>query len=43
MNNNSNTMVYRPRWLTPLLHRAIQDHPIIVLTGARQVGKSTCC
>ena len=32
---------YRERWLTPLLRSAIQDHPIIVVTGARQVGKST--
>ena len=37
MNNNA----YRERWLTPLLQSAIRDHPIIVLTGARQVGKST--
>jgi predicted AAA+ superfamily ATPase len=40
MNNYANTS-YRERWLTPLLQAAIQDHPIIVLTGARQVGKST--
>jgi uncharacterized protein len=40
MNNYANNS-YRERWLTPLLQAAIQDHPIIVLTGARQVGKST--
>jgi predicted AAA+ superfamily ATPase len=40
MNNYAN-LVYRERWLTPLLQAAIKDHPIIVLTGARQVGKST--
>ncbi|MFZ5882347.1 MAG: ATP-binding protein [Chloroflexota bacterium] len=40
MNNFSETS-YRERWLTPLLQAAIQDHPIVVLTGARQVGKST--
>ena len=34
-------LAYKERWLTPLLQSAIQDHPIIVLTGARQVGKST--
>lgn len=39
--NNSSTPSYRDRWLTPLLQAAIQDHPIIVLTGARQVGKTT--
>jgi predicted AAA+ superfamily ATPase len=40
MNNYVDTM-YRERWLTPLLQSAIEDHPIVVLTGARQVGKST--
>jgi predicted AAA+ superfamily ATPase len=39
--NNFSITGYRERWLTPLLQSAIQDHPIIVLTGARQVGKST--
>lgn len=32
---------YYQRWLTPLLRQAVQDHPVVVLTGARQVGKST--
>jgi hypothetical protein len=32
---------FRPRWLTPHLRRAVADHPVVVLTGARQVGKST--
>ena len=41
MNNSTANASYRERWLTPLLSSAIQDHPIIVLTGARQVGKST--
>lgn len=41
MNNITVNPSYRERWLTPLLRSAIQDHPIIVLTGARQVGKST--
>lgn len=41
MNNNSNQSQYRNRWITPLLQSAIADHSIIVLTGARQVGKST--
>lgn len=38
---NNNVIPYHERWLTPLLQEAIRDHPIIVLTGARQVGKST--
>jgi uncharacterized protein len=33
--------IYYERWLTPVLQQAIQDHPVVVLTGARQVGKST--
>lgn len=32
---------YRVRWLTPALRDAARDHPILVVTGARQVGKST--
>lgn len=41
MNNISIAGAYRKRWITPHLQNAIQDHPVIVLTGARQVGKST--
>ncbi len=33
--------VYYPRWLTPSLVEACRDHPVVVLTGARQVGKTT--
>lgn len=39
--HSSKEWVYRPRWLTPLIRAAAQDHPVTVLTGARQVGKST--
>lgn len=42
MNNfYSPPSIYYPRWLTPVLWTASQSHPVIVLTGARQVGKST--
>jgi hypothetical protein len=42
MNNfYSRPEIYYNRWLTPVLQQAIQDHPVVVLTGARQVGKST--
>jgi predicted AAA+ superfamily ATPase len=42
MNNNySPPEKYRKRWITSYLREAINDHSIIVLTGARQVGKST--
>lgn len=32
---------YRPRWLSPLIRKAASDHPVVIVTGARQVGKST--
>ena len=32
---------YLSRWIVPFLKDASQEHPIVVLTGARQVGKST--
>ena len=32
---------YYTRWLTPQLVDAVDVHPVVVLTGARQVGKST--
>ena len=42
MNNfYSQPEIYYERWLTPLLQRAAEQHQVIVLTGARQVGKST--
>jgi len=33
--------IYRPRHLAEPLRRAVEVHPVVVLTGARQVGKST--
>lgn len=42
MNNfHSTPLLYYHRWLTPLLQAACEAHPVVVLTGARQVGKST--
>ncbi len=32
---------FLPRWLEPRLRAAAAAHPVLVLTGARQVGKST--
>ncbi len=40
-NFHSDPSTYFERWITPLLSEASRDHPVIVLTGARQVGKST--
>ena len=39
--NYSHLEGYLAHWLTDDLRQASQDHPVIVLTGARQVGKST--
>lgn len=43
MNNfySESELEYFPRWVTPDLQEAVRQHPIVVLTGARQVGKST--
>ncbi len=32
---------YRKRWLLPELVRKTKDNPVVVVTGARQVGKTT--
>jgi hypothetical protein len=40
-NHSQAELKYKTRWLASLLREASQAHPIIVLTGARQVGKST--
>jgi len=43
MNDNHSQLElkYKPRWIVSLLREAIKTHPVVVLTGARQVGKST--
>jgi len=33
--------IYRSRWLEPRLSRAVEVHPVVVVIGPRQVGKST--
>lgn len=38
---HSEPETYFERWLTPALRSAVEAHPVVVLTGARQVGKST--
>ena len=40
-NHSHDEIKYLPRWITPIIEQAIKDHPVIVMTGARQVGKST--
>ncbi len=34
-------MKYIPRWLETRIQDVLKSHPVIVLTGPRQVGKST--
>lgn len=34
-------MKYISRWLEPRLEEVLKSHPVVVLTGPRQVGKST--
>lgn len=42
MNNSySRPPTYYPRWITGALQDASRHYPVVVLTGARQVGKST--
>jgi len=33
--------IYKKRWIAPQIRSAIKTFPIVVITGARQVGKST--
>ena len=40
-NHSDYELNYRPRRLAALLRQAVEDHPVVILTGARQVGKST--
>jgi len=40
-NHSGYELNYKKRWISIILQNAIKEHPIVVLTGARQVGKST--
>lgn len=40
-NHSSYFLSYKRRWITFLLVSATKEHPVVVLSGARQVGKST--
>ena len=40
-NHSQYELKYKVRWLASLLRDAVREHPVIILTGARQVGKST--
>lgn len=34
-------MKYIKRWMEPIVKEAFESHPVVILTGPRQVGKST--
>jgi len=40
-NHSQYEWIYLPRWVTPLFQKVLQHHPVIILIGARQGGKST--
>lgn len=40
-NHTHDRLAYKTRWLAPLVREAVTNHPVVVVTGARQVGKST--
>ena len=39
--HSNHEWIYKPRFLAASLQEAVGDHPVIVLLGARQAGKST--
>jgi len=39
--HSQNELKYRKRWAADGIKSALKTHPVVVLTGARQVGKST--
>ena len=40
-NHSANELIYRRRWMGPSIRSAIKTFPVVVISGARQVGKST--
>ncbi len=40
-NHSRHELLYRRRWIGPLIRSAIKIFPVVVISGARQVGKST--
>lgn len=40
-NRSLHELLYRRRWVEPRLAEAAAAHPVVVLTGARQTGKTT--
>jgi len=40
-NHTDSELLYKPRWKADLIKNATKVHPVVILTGARQVGKTT--
>jgi uncharacterized protein len=40
-NHSHREWTYKPRWIADRLRQIVRAHPVLVLTGPRQVGKST--
>jgi len=40
-NNSKNELIYRKRLIGSQIRSAIKTFPVVVISGARQVGKST--
>jgi predicted AAA+ superfamily ATPase len=40
-NHSSNELFYKRRWIGPAIQSAIRTFPVVIISGARQVGKST--
>src|SRR4030043_172088 len=39
--HSKHELIYKPRWMGPSIRAAIKTFPVVVISGARQVGKST--
>src|SRR4030043_674846 len=40
-NHSGHELSYKKRWIGQLVRSAIKNFPVVVISGARQVGKST--
>lgn len=40
-NNSDPELIYRNRWIAPEVRSAVKAFPVVIISGARQVGKST--
>jgi len=38
-NHSKTELLYRPRWIGSSIRSAIKTFPVVVISGARQIGK----